>query len=266
MIRALQEHVEERRHRRHRKTRERAPDDEIAKCAALDDHPDERAKIRHRRRHPRHVIHEASRRLAQDEIHQCCRDDAGNAQGIERVAPAISLRDRAGHQRPEERARRRAQHDERHGRGAPFRRKVIGDQRACGGQEARLPHSHAEARKHELEVVLRDSAQRGGGRPDGRDGNDDPEPVEVLGEAAEGDAETRIQQREGQPLQHAEVEVGELQVDLYRLRQHREHRAIREVEAADQEHREEEQAPIAGPEESLLVRRVLAHASYCPRA
>ena len=100
---------------------------------------------------------------------------------------------------------------------------------------ARLADAHPAPEEHQGQEAVGHAAERGEARPDDDGQRDDVHPAAPLGEAGDGDAERRIEQGEGQPTQQAELGVGELQVDLDRLTDGRDDRAVDEVEGVGQD-------------------------------
>ncbi len=136
---------------------------------------------------------------------------------------------------------------------------MIRHERAGRRHEACLTEPYPDAGEHELQKALRQAAEHRHGRPYGRDGRDDAQTVHPLRETPEGNAKRRVKNGEAQSAQQADLQIGELEVYLDGLREHVEHRAVREVERADDEHREEEQTAVGSTQELALLRRVMAH-------
>ena len=79
--------------------------------------------------------------------------------------------------------------------------------------------------------------------------------ADPLRQPAERKAQHRVENGEAQSLQHAELCVGELQVFLDRLGEHRKHRAIGEVHGADDDQHDDEPGLVSTRQQRMDARR-----------
>ena len=108
----------------------------------------------------------------------------------------------------------------------------------------RLADSDADARKHQVPVARRPTAER---RHEAEERNrpcDDSSAVEAIRESRERDPDGRVEHRECEPIQEPELGVGKTEIALDRLSQYCDELPIHEVEREhDDEGRERHAAP-----------------------
>jgi hypothetical protein len=119
-------------------------------------------------------------------------------------------------------------------------RKRVGDHRIRRGRQCRFADAYADARQEQLREVLRQSAQRRHQRPDDDADADDGLAVHAVGEPADRNAEQRVEDREGEALQQADLRVRHLQVALDGLHQQRNDLAVDEREYVEDQQREDQ--------------------------
>lgn len=177
----------------------------------------------------------------QDESH----DDAGQAHGEEGHAPAVLGGDPPPQRRAEHRAHRHAQRIDRQRRAALLRPEVVGDQRIGRRRSPGLADADAHPEQRQLDEVGRRAAEHREQAPQGTGAGDDPDPPHPVGEPAHRDAEARVEDREEDAAQHAELRVGEAEVLADRLGQDRDDLPVQEVQSVDGRQDEDDEVAIA---------------------
>nr|WP_286774377.1 hypothetical protein [Sphingomonas sp. 66-10] len=191
-------------------------------------------------------IERAPHRLADHRADQQRDDHPGDADRDEGDAPAEMLRHPAAERRADHRPDRAAEHIDADRRSAAVGRIIIGDQRKGRRRQPRLAHPDPDPREQQLGVIARDAACGGEPRPDDHRDRDDRYAMPPFGEPRDGQPEHRIEDREGEPAEQAELGIAQLHVDLDRLADDRDHRAIEDVERIGQ-HEQREHAMRVKP-------------------
>ncbi len=94
---------------------------------------------------------------------------------------------------------------------------VIADQRIGGRAERRLPHAHTDAGNEQTDEAAGEAAGRGHQRPEQHaPENQRRPPLRPVDEAADGQRRDRVEDREGEALQQAHLEIGQAQIPLDR--------------------------------------------------
>jgi hypothetical protein len=97
--------------------------------------------------------------------------------------------------------------------------------------------------------VPRRSGQDRRDRPDRRGAGDDANTADPFGEPSDGKSQKGVDHREAGALQQPQLQVGEPQVLLHRLRHGGEHRPVGEVEGRHREHQDQESGLVAAAQQ-----------------
>ena len=187
----------------------------------------------------------AARRLADDELDEERHDDARRADDHEGHAPAPGLGQPSAGGGADHAAQRYAEGIDRKGRGAPPRLEIVRDQGMGRRRTSGLAHAHPDAQGQQLGEISGKAAGGRERRPHDHGDGDDRHPVEALGRPGDGDSQQRVEDRERQAAQQAQLGVGQLQVDLDRLADGGDDRAVDEVEGVGQHQQAQHRALVA---------------------
>ena len=132
-----------------------------------------------------------------------------------------------------------------HGDRAPelLLREVVGEHRVRAGRQRGFAHTDAHPRDEHLHEMLAGSARGGCDAPQRDAERDDPRPRVTIGEIGDGQPHHRIEQREREAVQQAELRVGQVQVALDRLDHQHEDLAVDEREDV-REHADDDDIPF----------------------
>ncbi len=161
-------------------------------------------------------------------------------------APVCVLGDVAAPGRADQGAERNRQHEDSRRRGALGGCEIVGHHRGRCRRARRLADADGHPRDQQLDESRGDAAEAGGDRPEEDADPDDGQPSPALGDPGDGDGQQRVQQREGQPAEEAELRVGQMQGRLDRLAQRADHLPVDEAEHRDQQEDQQHPGAIAG--------------------
>ncbi len=122
---------------------------------------------------------------------------------------------------------------------------MVAEQRLHRGPEARVARADADAEQHHHPEVLGDPAGGGEGAEHAHAGGDDLGPVDAVGHQRQRQAEHRVEQREAQALDQAELGVGEVQVHLEPGRRRGDALPIGQIQHVDQQKHEQQPGAVA---------------------
>ena len=96
-----------------------------------------------------------------------------------------------------------------------------------------LTHTHTNAGQQELDEIAGQTTGQGTGTPHTHSDGNDLDPIGPLGQPGNRQSQHRVEQRKGQPCQHAQLPVSQTEIELDRLGQDIDHLAIEKIEHID---------------------------------
>ena len=111
--------------------------------------------------------------------------------------------------------------------------KQIGEHRIRGGGRGRFTHAHADTGEGELGEAGGEARECGHQAPEPEAGRDHGAAVADIGQQPQGNAEDRVEDREGRAVEEAELRVAHPEISLDPFGQNGEDLAIDEVEDVD---------------------------------
>ncbi len=165
-------------------------------------------------------------------------------------------------ERPERRSHRGAEPHQGERHAAAMRREMIADQGRARRRHAGLADADADPEQEEHRKAGGEPAQAREEREERDRDRDDRHPALRLGQTGQRQTERRIEDRETQSTQQAELDIGEGQILLDRLAERLDHGAVDVSESRHQHDQDEQHRLIAGAETARARRVRIRHVGH----